>query len=99
MATLHLLSQSPFTNTQLKSCLRLLGDTDGLMLCGDAVYVLNSAPELAPELQVLAAKGALYALEEDQIARNCIQEGVVQSLNYAQFVALCCQYDRVNSWV
>lgn len=99
MATLHLLSRSPFTDTQLNSCLRLLGDDDGLMLCGDAVYVFNAGLELAPELQRLAAKGALYALEEDLVARNCIQLGGVQWLNYAQFVALCCQYDRVNSWV
>ena len=41
MSTLHVLSHSPFTDTRLSSCLRLLGSADGLLLCGDAAYALS----------------------------------------------------------
>ena len=44
MATLHLLSHSPFSDSRLSSCLRLLGADDGLLLTGDAVYACNPAP-------------------------------------------------------
>jgi tRNA 2-thiouridine synthesizing protein B len=37
MATLHVLSHSPFTDSRLSSCLRILGSQDALLLCGDAV--------------------------------------------------------------
>ena len=40
MATLHILSHSPFADSRLASCLRLLGAQDALLLCGDAVYAL-----------------------------------------------------------
>ena len=41
MTTLHLLAHSPFTDSRLSSCLRLLGSHDGLLLSGDAVYALQ----------------------------------------------------------
>ncbi|WP_277419150.1 DsrH/TusB family sulfur relay protein, partial [Pseudomonas viridiflava] len=41
MSTLHVLSHSPFTDNRLDSCLRLLGDNDGILLCGDATYALT----------------------------------------------------------
>ena len=53
MATLHILSHSPFADSRLASCLRLLGTADGLLLSGDAVYALQpgttnlQAPERA----------------------------------------------------
>ncbi|WP_413770140.1 DsrH/TusB family sulfur metabolism protein, partial [Vibrio vulnificus] len=41
MSTLHVLSHSPFGDNRLTSCLRVLGDQDALLLCGDATYALQ----------------------------------------------------------
>ncbi len=37
MTTLHILNASPVQSTQLNSCLRVLTDDDGIVLCGEAV--------------------------------------------------------------
>ncbi|MGO3534092.1 DsrH/TusB family sulfur metabolism protein, partial [Pseudomonas helleri] len=46
MTTLHVLSHSPFSDTRLSSCLRVLGTDDALLLTGDAVYALQ--PQSSP---------------------------------------------------
>ncbi len=48
MATLHVLSHSPFADSRLDSCLALMSGRDGLLLSGDAVYALQpgSAPRM-----------------------------------------------------
>ena len=65
MATLHLLSHSPFSDSRLSSCLRLLGADDGLLLTGDAVYALQPGTAQLQALELMPAGITLYALEED----------------------------------
>jgi tRNA 2-thiouridine synthesizing protein B len=90
MATLHVLSHSPFSDQRLASCLRLLGAGDGVLLTGDAVYAL-----LNDDLAHLA--GRLYALEEDVRAR-AIETGV-PLVDYPGFVQLSIDFDKVNTWL
>jgi len=99
MATLHLLSDSPFTGNSLISCLRFLSQNDGLMLTGDAVYAVQ--PETAPyaALQNLAEGIGLFALAEDLEARALSAPSRMQVLDYAGFVELCIRYNKVNSWL
>ncbi|MCW3147800.1 sulfurtransferase complex subunit TusB [Stutzerimonas stutzeri] len=100
MATLHLLSDSPFASDRFASCLPLLGDGDGLLLCGDAVYALRGATAQRRQLEQLAPGIALHALAEDVEARALgdLPERVVL-LDYPGFVELCCRFERVNSWL
>jgi len=97
MATLHLLSRSPFTDNQLTGCLRFLTDGDGLLLTGDAVYAIqpNTAPYGA--LQALPDSISLFALEEDLIARALTATSRLHVVDYPGFVELCTRYIRVNS--
>ncbi|WP_407309806.1 sulfurtransferase complex subunit TusB [Pseudomonas sp. nanlin1] len=96
MSTLHILSHSPFSDARLDSCLRLLGDADGLLLTGDAVYGLLPNSEAAAKLH---AVGQLYALSEDLQARAISPDARVQVVNYPGFVALSLAYHKVNSWL
>jgi len=99
MSTLHVLSHSPFTDSRLTSCLRLLGPQDAILLCGDAVYALQ--PGSAP-LAALQARGealALYVLAEDHQARGLEVPAWATSVDYPTFVALSIHYDKVNSWL
>lgn len=99
MATLHLLSHSPFSDSRLASCLRLLGPDDGVLLSGDAVYALQPGTAQLQALELMPASIALYALEEDLQARALNAPARAQTIDYPTFVELCGRYAKVNSWL
>ena len=99
MATLHILSHSPFADSRLASCLRLLGTADGLLLSGDAVYALQPGTTNLQALQLMPASVALYALGEDLSARGLQAPERAQVVDYPGFGELCTRYAKVNSWL
>lgn len=99
MATLHVLSHSPFTDSRLSSCLRLLGSQDALLLCGDAVYALQAGSAQRQALELMPESIALYALDEDVQARGLVVPERLSLVDYPGFVALSCHYDKVNTWL
>ena len=99
MATLHLLSHSPFSDSRLSSCLRLLGADDGLLLTGDAVYALQPGTAQLQALELMPSGIALYALEEDLQARALSAPARALAIDYPAFVELCSSYAKVNSWL
>lgn len=98
MKTLHVLSSSPFSDSRLSSCLRLLGRGDGLLLCGDATYAAQPDTSHAEALAALQGV-ALYALDEDIQARGLKPAADIQQVDYPGFVALACQFSKVNTWL
>lgn len=98
MSTLHVLSHSPFTDTRLTSCLRLLGPGDGVLLCGDATYALTDSTAPLKALQALSAN-QLFVLEEDIQARNMAAPDWVKVVDYPGFVDLSVRFDKVNTWL
>lgn len=100
MATLHLLSHSPFADSRLSSCLNLLANGDGLLLCGDAVYALQTGTPHRQSLEQLPDNVALFALDEDVLARGLTNlPERLQQVDYPAFVELCCRYERTNAWL
>lgn len=99
MATLHLLSHSPFSDSRLSSCLRLLGPDDGLLLSGDAVYALRPGTAQLQALELMPTGIGLFALEEDLQARALQVPPRVEAIDYPAFVELCGRYAKVNSWL
>lgn len=99
MATLHVLCHSPFTDSRLSSCLRLLGPSDALLLCGDATYALQCGTAQHQALELMPASIALFALEEDLQARAIEPTDRTTAVDYPAFVALSCRFDKVNSWL
>ena len=99
MSTLHILAHSPFADSRLASCLRLLSADDGLLLCGDAVYALQNGTRIGQALQLMPSSIGLYALLEDVQARALQVPERVQCIDYPQFVALTLQHGKVNSWL
>ncbi|WP_122418459.1 sulfurtransferase complex subunit TusB [Pseudomonas syringae] len=98
MSTLHVLSHSPFTDNRLDSCLRLLGDNDGILLCGDATYALTPSSPVSQKLQQ-AGSQSLFVLDEDLKARNLALPHGIVSVDYAGFVELSIRFDKVNTWL
>lgn len=99
MATLHVLSHSPFTDSRLSSCLRILGRQDALLLCGDAVYALQAGSAQRQALELMPESIVLYALDEDVQTRGLAYPTRLTLVDYPGFVALSCQYDKVNTWL
>lgn len=99
MATLHLLSRSPFADTSGASCLRLLGAGDGLLLTGDAVYALHPGSRPFEVLSQLPADRPVFALAEDLAARGLTAPEFVRAVDYPGFVELTLRFERVNSWL
>lgn len=99
MATLHLLSRSPFTDTSGASCLRLLGAGDGVLLTGDAVYALHPGSAPFEVLRALPADRPLFALAEDLAARGLTAPEFVHAVDYPALVELTLRFERVNSWL
>lgn len=99
MATLHMLSHSPFSDSRFASCLRLLGPQDALLLTGDAAYALQPETVQLRALQLMPEGIDLYVLEEDLHARNLSAPARAHVVDYPAFVELCTRYDKVNSWL
>lgn len=99
MSTLHVLSHSPFADSRLSSCLRILGGDDAILLCGDATYALTPATTARQTLDAKVGSLALFVLDEDAKARNLALPDWVKSVDYPGFVALSIQYDKVNTWL
>ncbi len=100
MATLHLLSHSPFSDDRLVSCLRLLCVDDALLLYGDAVYALQNGTAQCQALQLMPDSVGMFALEEDVAARGLgALPARLQQVDYQGFVELCCRFERTNSWL
>jgi tRNA 2-thiouridine synthesizing protein B len=99
MSTLHVLSHSPFADTRLTSCLRLLGAADAILLCGDAAYALMEATAPRSALDARAAELTLFILDEDAMARSIPVPAWVKRVDYPGFVELSIQYDKVNTWL
>ena len=99
MATLHVLSHSPFSDSRLSSCLRLLGAEDGLLLSGDAVYALQAGTLQRQALELMPDTIGLFALSEDLQARGIDAPQRAVAVDYAGFVELSCRFSKVNSWL
>ena len=97
MSTLHVLSHSPFSDSRLSSCLRLLNPGDGLLLCGDAVYALQSGT--APFTVLQSRQLQLFVLTEDAQARAQQIPDWAEAIDYPAFVELSIHHDKVNSWL
>jgi len=92
---LHKLCSSPFNQLALQHCLPRMHATDGLLLTQDAVYGVMD-PSIYSKLLEL---DSVYVLKEDAVARGVlVTSKQIQLINYAEFVELSLEYDKVMSW-
>lgn len=95
MSTLNVVSHSPFSDTRLGSCLRLLGSEDAVLLCGDGVYALQLQGSALTSLE----EKTVFILEEDLQVRNLKCPTWATGVDYPAFVELSIRYDKVNTWL
>ena len=91
MSSLHTISKAPSSGL-LDQCLPFLGQDDGLLFIEDGVYNCLDQLDL-PDIEI-------FSLKEDMKARGISgrHRTATKTVNYLEFVELCCRYDKVVSW-
>ena len=95
---LHIVNRAPQTGAALADCLRVCEAGSGILLIEDGVVAALANGGWLP--RILERTQKLYVLEADVAARGLagrIAAGA-RSVDYAGFVALCCEYPGTCSW-
>ena len=102
MATLHTVNKSPFERNSLTSCLRFATAGSAVLLLEDAVVGALQGTAVAPQLTDAMSSIEIYALGPDLQARGLKQSQVLDGIrvvDYAGFVDLTAEHDRVQAWL
>ncbi|MEM7405767.1 MAG: sulfurtransferase complex subunit TusB [Pseudomonadota bacterium] len=101
MATLHTVNQSPYGRTALARCLNYIQPGAGLLLMEDGVLAALTGGAWADRLGGVDGV-EIFALGPDLAARGIAIGAVapnIRIVDYAGFVKLAVEYDRVQSWL
>ncbi len=98
---LHTVNKSPFQQTTLASCLRLIAPGDVLLLIEDGVYGATPGHSQEADVSKLTERNIrVYALENDILARGLTYHllSAVSLATFDEFVSLSVTADKVHSW-
>lgn len=98
---LHTVNKSPFEKNSLTSCLAHAKEGSAILLIEDGVYAALKGTKVSETMQQAMSTLKIYALEPDLKTRGVadkVMEGV-QLVDYAGFVDLTCEYDKVQAWL
>ncbi len=102
MSELHTVNKSPFEKSSLESCLGHAQEGSAVLLLEDGVYGAAKGAA-AVEAKMKAATGIkLYVLGPDFKARGLSADRLidgVEMVDYAGFVDLAAEHDKVVAWV
>lgn len=102
MNILHTVNKSPFERTSLNSCLKCVQPGADVLLIEDGVYAALRDSSLAPRVMDALGRIRCYALGPDLRARG-IAEGRlipgIRVIDYAGFVELAAENDKVLAWL
>ncbi|MCK7492951.1 MAG: sulfurtransferase complex subunit TusB [Comamonadaceae bacterium] len=104
MATLHLVSRSPYESNALMQCLDRAGFGDTVLLIEHGVYAALADAAVCHLLAMAAPRlggDAICVLRPDLEARGIALDEVrstIQLLEYDSFVDLAARHSRILSW-
>jgi tRNA 2-thiouridine synthesizing protein B len=101
MSTLHTVNKSPFEKSSMDSCLAYAMAGSSVLMYEDGIY---GAIKDTAYAQKIAAKDGVnfYVLGPDLKARGVSEEKVadgIEIVDYAKFVSLSTENDKVLAWV
>jgi tRNA 2-thiouridine synthesizing protein B len=101
MSILHTVNKSPFEKSSMDSCLAYAKEGSAVLMYEDAIYAAIKGTAVADK--VSAASGVkFYVLGPDLKARGVAEDKVldgIEIVDYAKFVALAAENDKVQAWV
>jgi len=95
---LHIVNKSPFQNDSFGSCMAHSTDNSTVLLIEDGVFAALKGSSVADKL---SAGAKVVALQSDVAARGIeanLADGV-ELVDYAGFVDLVAENEKVQSWV
>ncbi len=103
MPTLHTVNKSAFERNSLDSCLSVCKTDGSILLIEDAVIAAMQDTTVSEKISQAIESGIkFYALDEDIKARGLPEQRVMDSItrvDYAGFVNLVIENDRVQNWL
>ena len=97
-ASLHIVSASPFANSALGDCLRLLQGNDSVLLIENGVWAINGVHTWQRQLEGLCTQHRVYALAEDAALRGIHVLPPFELIDYERMVGIACEHARSISW-
>ncbi|MEN8131921.1 MAG: sulfurtransferase complex subunit TusB [Pseudomonadota bacterium] len=101
MSTLHTVNKSPFEKSSLSSCLGYATEGSSVLMYEDAVYGAIKGTAIADKMS--AVNGVkFYVLGPDLKARGVAEEKLadgIEIVDYAAFVSMAVENDKVQAWV
>jgi len=98
---LHTINKSPFEKTSFEACLNHVNGDSSILMIEDGVY--GAMKGTAFSEKVAAANGvALYVLGPDMQTRGISEDRLldgVKVVDYAGFVDLVTEHDKVQAWL
>jgi tRNA 2-thiouridine synthesizing protein B len=98
---LHTVNKSPFEKNSLNSCLNCAAEGSAVLLIEDGVYGALNGSTVADKVKDAMGKVTIYALGPDLDARGIADKVIdgIKVVDYAGFVALAAENDKVQSWL
>ena len=101
MTMLHTVNKSPLQNSTLDTCLRMSKDGSSILLIEDGIYAAMGGTAFSDRIKEAMKTKKIYALKPDVDARGIqgkVMDGIEQ-VDYAGFVNLVVEHDKVQSWL
>ena len=98
---LHTVNKSPFEKNSLDSCLRVTKKGNAILFIEDGVYAATKGTSVSEQIQKAMGDVTVYALEPDLKARGVadkVMDGI-KLVDYAGFVDLVAEHDKVQAWL
>ena len=99
---LHTVNKSPFEKNSLQTCLRLAQAGSDILLIEDAVYAAMKDTTVTDTVMDAANRFNMYVLGPDLRSRGVTEDELIKGfhvVDYAGFVRLATENDRVQSWL
>jgi tRNA 2-thiouridine synthesizing protein B len=102
MSILHTVNKSPFERNSLESCLRLANRDDPVLLLEDGVYAALKDTSVEGQIKAALDDQSIYVLGPDLSARGFSEDRLIAGIrvvDYAGFVDLAAENDKVQAWL
>ncbi|MEA3277934.1 MAG: sulfurtransferase complex subunit TusB [Pseudomonadota bacterium] len=102
MSILHTVNKSPFERNALESCLKFAGSGDPVLLFEDGVYAVLTGTSSEGQVKAALDNLSVYVLGPDLKARGFSEDRVIEGVkvvDYAGFVDLAAENDKVQAWL
>ena len=102
MSILNTVNKSPFERNALESCLKFANRGDPVLLFEDGVYAVLKGTSAEAQIKAALDTQSIYVLGPDLAGRGFSEDRLIEGVkvvDYAGFVDLAAENDKVQAWL